>query len=67
LDADDAIILYLYQKGILLQGKEIEEKNRFLLKSKSDQVFRFLSDHSQEIDELIRDLPGYMGVRKAKD
>jgi hypothetical protein len=67
VDADDAIILYLYQNRMLFQGKEIEERNRFLLKTKSDQIFRFLSEHSQEIDQLIRDLPGYMGVRKAED
>ncbi|MBW1908863.1 MAG: SEC-C domain-containing protein [Deltaproteobacteria bacterium] len=50
-----------------LNGKEIQEKNRLILKSKSDRIFKFLSENSQEINSLIRDLPGYMGSREVKD
>ncbi|MBW1739283.1 MAG: hypothetical protein JRJ69_17595, partial [Deltaproteobacteria bacterium] len=49
LDADDAIISYLYKNEMLLNGKEIQEKNRLILKSKSDRIFKFLSENSQEI------------------
>ncbi|MFH1351834.1 MAG: SEC-C domain-containing protein [Pseudomonadota bacterium] len=67
LDADDTIICYLYENGILIKGEEIEGRNRLILKSKSDRIFKFLSERGQEIDALIRNLSGYIGVREAKD
>ncbi len=67
LDADDTIVHYLYQKGRLINGKEIQGKNSVILKSKSDGVFKFLSENNLEIDALIRNLPGYIGARAAKD
>jgi len=66
-DADDAIISYLYENGMLIKGKEIQEKNTLILKSKSDRILRFLSEKSQEIDALIRNLPGYIGSREVKE
>jgi hypothetical protein len=63
LDADDTIISYLYENGMLIKGAEIAEKNGLVLKSKSDRIFKFLSEKSQEIDTLIRRLPGYIGER----
>ena len=65
LDADDAIVSYLYQKEMLIKGKEIQEKNGMILKSKSDSMLRFLSDNSEEIHALIRELPGYIGSKSA--
>jgi hypothetical protein len=67
LDADDSIILYLYQNGMLINGSEIQAGNRLVLRSKSDRIMRFLSSRSQEIDTLIRNLPGYIGPRNARD
>ena len=67
LDADDTIISYLYENGVLIKGKEITEKNGLVLRSKSDQIFKFLSEKSLEIDALIRHLPGYVGERIGKD
>ncbi len=66
-DADDTIISFLYENGVLIKGKEIEEKNSLVLKSKSDQMFKFLSERSQEINALIRELPGYIGERVTED
>jgi len=66
LDADDTIISYLYENGMLIKGEEIEEKNGLVLKSKSDRIFKFLSEKSKEIDVLIRALPGYMGSREVE-
>ncbi len=63
LDADDTIIWYLYRNGMLIRGQEIKEKNGLVLKSKSDRMFKFLSEKSQEIDALIRQRPGYIGER----
>jgi hypothetical protein len=66
-DTDDAIISYLYENGMLIKGKEIQEKNILTLKSKSDRISRFLSEKSQEIDALIRNLPGYIGSREVQE
>jgi len=62
-DADDAVIGYLYKHQLLLKGREIRDKNAFVLKSKSERILRFLSDHNEEVDALIRGLPGYIGKR----
>jgi hypothetical protein len=66
-DADDTIISYLYDNGMLIKGQEIEQKNSLILKSRSDQIFKFLGERSQEINTLIRDLPGYIGERVVKN
>lgn len=67
LDADDTVISYLYKNKMLLEGKEIQGGNRSVLKTRSDAIFRFLSENSQEINTLIRGLPGYIGSREVKD
>ena len=66
-DADDAIISYLYTNQLLIKGREIREKNAFILKAKSDRILKYLSEHSEEVDALIRDLPGYIGKRSQDD
>jgi hypothetical protein len=60
-DADDAVIAYLYRQQLLIKGREIHEKNAFVLRSKSERILRYLNDHSEEVDVLIRHLPGYIG------
>jgi hypothetical protein len=67
LDADDTIIAYLYENGMLIRGKEIAERIPLIIKSRSDNILRFLSQRSREVDALIRDLPGYIGSREIKD
>ena len=67
LDADDTLIRYLFQEGMLIEGEVIQAKNAFTLKTKSDRILRFLSERSDEIDALIRELPGYIGPRKPQD
>lgn len=67
VDADDTIVLYLYHQGMLIKGREIEERNGLVLKAKSDRIFRFLSERSEVIDSLVRGLPGYIGPRPGKD
>jgi hypothetical protein len=63
LDADDAIISYLYKNEMLIKGTDIEKQDKVILKSKSDRIMRFLSEKSAEIDAFIRELPGYIGSR----
>jgi hypothetical protein len=67
LDADDTIIHYLYQQGLLIKAKEIEEMNGLVLKAKSERMFRFLSERSEAIDSLIKNLPGYIGPIPRKE
>ena len=67
LDADDAIIAYLYEKGLLIKGEYVREKNGFILKSKSDRILKYLGENSKEVDRMIRRLPGYIGPRKVSD
>jgi hypothetical protein len=68
LDADDAIIHYLYGRHVLIPAKDIHENNGVILRSKSDRMLKFLSEHSEEIDGLIKSLQGYIGKRtEAKD
>lgn len=63
LDADDMVIAYLYGHGMLLKGADIAVQNRLTLKTRSDEILRFLSEKSAEIDTLICELPGYIGSR----
>ncbi len=67
LDADDTIIGYLFENNMLIKGEDIKKQNTFVLKSKSRQIFTFLSDKSAEINALICELPGYIGSREGRD
>lgn len=67
LDADDAIIAYLYKNKKLIMGDEINNRVGLTIRSKSQEIFRFLSEHSRDIDLMIRDLPGYIGERKERE
>jgi len=63
LDADDAIIAYLYKQEMLIKSSDIERQDPMILKSKSERIMRFLSEHSAEIDALICERQGYIGSR----
>lgn len=66
LDADDTIVSYLYKNGMLIKGSVISSGNELLLKTKSEQMFKFLSENSKEIDRLIREREGYIGPQEEK-
>jgi hypothetical protein len=61
LDADDTIIEYLYDNGVLIKGEAIRSKDGPALRDRSHAILRFLSEHRDQVDELIRGLPGYIG------
>ncbi len=67
LDADDSIVMFLYENGLLMEAKEIQEENGLILKSKSDRMFKFLSENSDKINEIIKNLPGYIGPMEMKN
>jgi len=62
-DADDAIILFLNKHGKLISGEDIRNEDRFVLKKRSEEMMSFLNERAQEVDEMIRELPGYIGTR----
>jgi hypothetical protein len=63
LDADDTIIAYLHENRLLIKGNEIQSSNGLVLRAKSDRILRFLHEHSEEVDQRIRNLRGYIGKR----
>jgi hypothetical protein len=67
LDADDTIIACLYKNNMLIQGDIIAKQNSVILRTRSEQILKFLSGKSAEIDALICELPGYIGSRVKKD
>ncbi len=59
-DAEDTILYFLYKNRMLIKGEDIKGQNGRLLKEKSNNIIKFLSENSQKIYSLIKDLPGYM-------
>ena len=58
-DAEDAIVVYLYEKGYLLPGAVIKGENFEVLQATVKRTLEFIKDHRDEIDEHIRTRPGY--------
>lgn len=67
LDADDAIVSFLFENDMLIKGRDIEQQDQVLLSSKSERMMRFMSEKSAEIDALICERPGYIGSRVNKN
>ena len=59
-DAEDTIIYLLYKNNMLIKGEDIKKQNREFLKKKSNDIIKFLSENSQKIHSIIKDLPGYI-------
>jgi hypothetical protein len=52
---------------MLIKGETIQEKNAFILRAKSDGILKFLGEHSEEVDNMIKKRAGYIGPRKVSD
>ena len=61
LDAEDAIVSYLYRNELLLQAEEIKARDVPKLALDSKKILDFMMAHKDEIDNLIRDRTGYIG------
>jgi hypothetical protein len=61
LDAEDAIVTYLYGNQLLLKAEDIRAGDIPQLAVHSKKILDFLMSHKQEIDELIRNRKGYIG------
>ena len=61
LDAEDAIVVYLYQKKVLLKIEDIQARDIPQLAFLSKQILDFMIKNRREVDALIRDKEGYIG------
>jgi hypothetical protein len=61
LDAEDAIVLYLYQNKVLLKIEDIQARDIPHLAFLSKQILDFMINNRKEVDALIRDREGYIG------
>lgn len=61
LDAEDAIVSYLYQNQLLLTTEEIKTQDLTTLIFRSKQILDFLMSHRTDINNMIKDRAGYIG------
>jgi hypothetical protein len=61
LDAEDAIVSYLYRNKLLLKTEDIKARDVPQLAMDSKKILDFMMAHKEEIDGLIRDRAGYIG------
>ena len=61
LDAEDAIVAYLYRNEVLLKTEDIQARDIPQLAFLSKQMLDFMIKNRKEIDGLIRDRAGYIG------
>lgn len=61
LDAEDAIVSFLFQNKMLLKTEEIKAQNPNTLIFNSKKMLDFLMAHKAEINDLIQDRAGYIG------
>lgn len=61
LDAEDAIVSYLYQNQLLFTAEEIKTQDPNTLIFRSKQILDFLISHKAEINNMIKDRAGYIG------
>lgn len=61
LDAEDAIVSYLYRNKMLLKAEEIKTDDPNTLIFNSKNMLDFLMAHKAEINNLIHDRTGYIG------
>ncbi len=61
LDAEDAIVAYLYRNEILFKIEDIQARDIPQLAFLSKQLLDFMIKNRKEIDALIRERAGYIG------
>lgn len=61
LDAEDAIVSYLFQNEMLLKTEDIKARDPNTLIFNSKKMLDFLIAHKAEINDLIQDCTGYIG------
>ncbi len=66
LDADDTIIAFLYDNEMLLPSDAVRAGDRRANKEGSRGMLEFLSRNGPRVEELIRELPGFIGDGRAR-
>jgi len=66
LDAEDEIVSFLSEHNMLLTAADIKKGKSKQLISQSEKMIKFLMEHKEEIDQLIRNRPGYTGKANKK-
>jgi hypothetical protein len=61
LDAEDAIVAYLFQNEMLLKTADIDGQDTTSLAFHSKKMLDFMFAHKTDIDALIQNRPGYIG------
>ncbi|MBU1741146.1 MAG: hypothetical protein KKC37_06340, partial [Proteobacteria bacterium] len=60
-DAEDAIVLYLLERELLLSDAWVAADDRTEMLVHAERMMRHMRQHAAEIDELIKSRPGYIG------
>ena len=60
LDAEDAIVDFLYEKGYLIPGQVLQSDQYSLIDAHIKRTLEFIQQHRSEIDQRIRDREGYL-------
>ena len=60
LDAEDTIVQYLHEQGLLMPGDIIRADDKTLLDGMIRRTLEYIRTHRQEIDQRIRDREGYL-------
>ncbi|MBU2552717.1 MAG: SEC-C domain-containing protein [Proteobacteria bacterium] len=64
LDAEDAIVGYLFENGRLIPGEIIGSGDAEAIRKESRAIIEFISQHREEIDERIKGRGGYIEPQK---
>ena len=67
LDAEDAIVEYLHEKGYLIPGSTIKAQDTLILEGSVRRTIEFIRTHREEIDARIKDKAGYRGDTTPKE
>ena len=61
MDAEDMIVVFLKENGMLFTADDIKEHDEAKLTFKSKKMIRYLQENRERIIPLIRDREGYIG------
>jgi hypothetical protein len=60
LDAEDTIVQYLHENGLLIPGDMVRADDKTILEGMIRRTLEHIRTHRQEIDQRIRNRDGYM-------
>ena len=63
LDAEDTIVVWLYEKGLLIPGQIIKSGDRERIRAEAKRIIEFIRKNRAELDERIKGREGYLEDR----